>query len=124
MTDTTVAGKAARLNLTLDGPNDITISTLSGDKASSSVSLTNIVNATINGYDGSVTIGDDVQNFTSDNLVNITVQGNDLVTFTATGALDGNATTADAAGPALTLSSQGDLETVTLDGTFTTGAFF
>ena len=120
LTDTTVAGKAARLNLTLDGPNDVTISTLSGDKASSSVSLTNIVNATLNGYDGSVTIGDDVQNFTSDNLVDITVQGNDLVTFTATGALDGNATTADTAGPALTLSSQGDLETVTLDGTFTT----
>ena len=120
LTDTTVAGKAAKLNLTLDGPTTVSISNLSGDKAGSTVSLTNIVNATINGYDGAVTVSEDVQNFTSDNLVDITVAGNDLVTFTATGALDPNATTADTAGPALTLSGQGDLTAVTLDGTFTT----
>jgi len=120
LTDTTVAGKAAKLNLTLDGPDNVTISTLSGDKAGSTVSLTNIINATVNGYDGEVTIGEDVQNFTSDNLVNVVISGNDLVTFTATGALDPNATTADTAGPALSLSSHGDLETVTLDGTYTT----
>ena len=120
LTDTTVAGKAAKLNLTLDGPDNVTISTLSGDKSGSTISLTNIVNATINGYDGAITIGEDVQNFTADNLVDVTVSGDDLVSFTATGALDGNATTADTAGPALTLSSQGDLETVSLDGTYTT----
>ncbi|MFL2603706.1 MAG: beta strand repeat-containing protein [Flavobacteriaceae bacterium] len=122
LTDTTVAGKAARLNLTLDGPDSVTISTLSGDKASSSVSLTNIINATVNGYDGNITIGEDVQNFTADNIVSITVTGNDLVSFTGTGALDPNATTADTAGPALSLSSQGDLETATIDGTYTTVA--
>ena len=120
LTDTTIAGKAAKLNLTIDGPDNVTITTLSGDKSGSTVSLTNIVNATINGYDGTVTIGEDVQNFTADNLVNVTITGNDLVSFTATGALDGNATTADTAGPALTLSGHGDLETVTLDGTYTT----
>ena len=54
--------------------------------------------------------------------MSITVTGNDLVSFTGTGALDPNATTADTAGPALSLSSQGDLETVTLDGTYTTVA--
>ena len=120
LTDTTVAGKAAKLNLTLDGPDNLTISTLSGDKAGSTVSLTNIINATVNGYDGSIYIGEDVQNFTADNIVDITVGGNDLVSFTGTGALDGNATTADTAGPALTLSGHGDLETVSTDGTFTT----
>ena len=120
LTDTTVAGKAAKLNLTIDGPDNLTISTLSGDKAGSTVSLTNIINATINGYDGSIYIGEDVQNFTADNIVEITVGGNDLVSFTGTGALDGNATTTDTAGPALTLSSHGDLETVSIDGTFTT----
>jgi len=120
LTDTTIAGKAAKLNLTIDGPDNLTITTLSGDKSGSTVSLTNIVNATINGYDGTVTIGEDVQNFTADNLVDVTITGNDLVSFTATGALDGNATTADTAGPALTLSGHGDLETVTLDGTYTT----
>ena len=120
LTDTTIAGKAAKLNLTIDGPDNVTITSLSGDKAGSTVSLTNVVNATINGYDGTVTIGEDVQNFTADNLVDVTITGNDLVSFTATGALDGNATTADTAGPALTLSGHGDLETVTLDGTYTT----
>jgi len=120
LTDTTVAGKAAKLNLTIDGPDNLTISTLSGDKAGSTVSLTNIINATVNGYDGSIYIGEDVQNFTADNIVDITVGGNDLVSFTGTGALDGNATTADTAGPALTLSGHGDLETVSTDGTFTT----
>ena len=120
LTDTTVAGKAAKLNLTLDGPDNITISTLSGDKAGSTVSLTNIINANVSGYDGSIYIGEDVQNFTADNIVDITVGGNDLVSFTGTGALDGNATTADTAGPALTLSGHGDLETVSTDGTFTT----
>ena len=120
LTDTTVAGKAAKLNLTLDGPDNLTISTLSGDKAGSTVSLTNIINATVNGYDGAITIGEDVQNFSADNIVDITVSGNDLVSFTGTGALDGNATTADTAGPALTLSGHGDLETVSTDGTFTT----
>lgn len=120
LTDTTVAGKAAKLNLTIDGPDNLTISTLSGDKAGSTVSLTNIINATINGYDGTFTIGEDVQNFTADNIVDITISGNDLVSFTGTGALDGNATTADTAGPALSLSSHGDLETVSLDGTYTT----
>ena len=59
----------------------MTISTLSGDKAGSTVSLTNIINATINGYDGSIYIGEDVQNFTADNIVDITVGGNDLVSL-------------------------------------------
>ena len=120
LTDTTVAGKAAKLNLTIEGPDNLTISTLSGDKAGSTIVMSEIINATVNGYDGEVTIGEDVQNFTSDNLVDISVTGNDLVTFTATGALDPNATTADTAGPALTLTGQGDLETVSLDGTYTT----
>ena len=118
LTDTDATGKAARLNLTLDGPDNITISTLSGDKAGSTVSLTNTVNATLNNYDGTVTVGEDVQNFTSNGLVDWNVTGNDLVTVDVTGILDPNATTADTAGPTVNLANQGDLTTVTTAGTF------
>jgi hypothetical protein len=118
LTDADAAAKATVLNLTLDGPDTISISTLSGDKAGSTVSLTNVVNATFTGYDGTVTIGEDVQNFTSNGLVDWSVAGNDLVTVNVTGILDPNATTADTAGPIVSLSNQGDLTTVTTAGTF------
>lgn len=120
LTDLDAAGEDYKLILSIDGPDTVSISKISGDKTNSKITLSNVINATLTGYDGEVVIGDDVQNFSSDNLVDVTINGNDLVTFTATGALNGNSTTADTAGPALTLSSQGDLETVTLDGTYTT----
>ncbi|MEN8717085.1 MAG: hypothetical protein ABF301_00290, partial [Sulfurovum sp.] len=118
LTDSDAAGTATKLNLTLDGPDSITISTLSGDKAGSTVSLTNIVNVTMTDYDGAVTIGQDVQNFTSNGLVDWTVTGNDLVSIDVTGILDPNATTADPKGPIVDLSNQGDLTSVTTAGTF------
>ena len=120
LTDTTVAGKDAVLDLTIEGPTSMTITGLSGNKAGSDIIASEIGTLTVNGYDGKVTIGQDVANFSSDNLVDISVTGDDLVTFTATGALNPNTTTADTAGPALTLDADGDLETVTLDGTYTT----
>ena len=112
-------GKDAVLDLTIDGPTSMTITTLTGNKAGSDIIASEIVNLTVNGYDGTVTIGQDVANFTSDNLVDVTINGDDLVTFTATGAVNPNVST-DTAGPALNLDGQGDLETVTVDGTFTT----
>ena len=120
LTDTDALGKATKLDLTIAGPDAITISTLSGDKAGSDIFVSETINLTVNGYDGKINIGQDVQNFTADNIVDIAITGDDLVTFNGTGALDPNAATADTAGPALNLSSQGDLETVTLAGTFTT----
>jgi len=120
LTDLDAAGEDYKLILSIDGPDTVSISKISGDKTNSQITLSNVINATLTGYDGKVVIGDDVQNFTSDNLVDVSITGNDLVSFTATGALNGNSTTADTAGPPLTLSSQGDLETVTLDGTYTT----
>ena len=119
LTDVSAAGAAIRLNLTLDGPDTVNITTLTGDKASSSVSLTNVVNATLTGYDGKVYIGEDVQNFTSSGLVDWSVTGNDLVTVNVTGIIDPNLTT-DKAGPIVDLSNQGDLTTVTTAGTFAT----
>ena len=93
LTDTTVAGKDAVLDLTIDGPTSMTITTLSGNKAGSDIIASEIVNLTVNGYDGTVTIGQDVANFTSDNLVDISITGDDLVTFTATGAVNPNVST-------------------------------
>jgi len=109
LTDLDAAGEDYKLILSIDGPDTVSISKISGDKTNSQITLSNVINATLAGYDGKVVIGDDVQNFTSDNLVDVSITGNDLVSFTATGALNGNSTTADTAGPALTLSSQGDL---------------
>ncbi|MDA9670019.1 hypothetical protein N9T61_03630, partial [Flavobacteriaceae bacterium] len=120
LTDLNAAGEDYKLILSIDGPDTVSISKISGDKTNSKITLSNVINATLTGYDGEVAIGDDVQNFTSDNLVDVSITGNDLVSFTATGALNGNSTTADTAGPAITLEAQGDLETVTLDGTYTT----
>ena len=114
--DVTSLGVAAALALTLDGPATVAISTLSGDKAGSSLTLKNITNATLTGYDGAVTIGDDVQNFTSNGLVDWTITGNDLVTVNVTGIVNPNATAADTKGPAVSLTSNGDLEKVTLAG--------
>ncbi|MDB4063067.1 hypothetical protein N9541_03270 [Flavobacteriaceae bacterium] len=114
--DVDALGVSAVLDLTLDGPDNITISALSGDKAGSDLTLKNVVNATVNGYDGKVTLGDDVQNFTSDGLVDWAITGDDLVSVNVTGILDPNASIADTKGPAVVLKDQGDLETVTLAG--------
>ena len=115
LTDTNASGEDTKLILSLDGA-DVNITNISGDKAGSQITVSNAINATFTGYDGKVVIGDDVQNFTSDGLVSLSITGDDLVTFTATGLLDPNATTADTEGPAISISSNGDLETVTLDG--------
>ena len=114
--DVDALGAAAALALTLDGPDTVLITALTGDKAGSSITLANIKNATVNGYDGTINIGDDVSNVTSNNLVAATITGNDLVSVDVTGVLDPNATTADKLGPQLDFSSQGDLESVKLAG--------
>jgi hypothetical protein len=114
--DVEADGDDQALDLTIDGPNTVTISALTGDKASSSITLTNVITATINGYDGTVNIGADVQNFSSDNLIDMTVVANsDLVSVDVTGKLNPNVTT-DEQGPAIDLSAHGDLETVTIAG--------
>ena len=117
LTDADADGDAHKLLLTISGPDNLTISTLSGDKEGSKITASEIINLTVNGYDGTVEIGQDVQNFSSDNLVGLSVTGDDLVTFTATGAVDPNDDD-DEQGPVVALANDGDLETVTLDGTF------
>ena len=110
-------GDDQSLDLGIDGPDTVTIANLTGDKAGSSITLTNVINATINGYDGTVIIGADVQNFTSDNLVDwTTTDAADLVSIDVTGVLNPNTTDADEQGPAVNLSTKGDLESATIAG--------
>jgi hypothetical protein len=116
LTDTDADGDDTKLVLNLEGPASMTISNLSGDKSGSKIKATEVANFTVNGYDGEIEIGEDVLNFTSDNVVALTVSGNDLVSVDMTGALNPNASTADTEGPDVTLKDQGDLETVSIAG--------
>jgi len=116
LTDTDADGDDTKLVLNLEGPASMTISNLSGDKTGSKIKATEVANFTVNGYDGEIEIGEDVLNFTSDNVVALTVSGNDLVSVDMTGALNPNASTADTEGPDVTLKDQGDLETVSIAG--------
>ncbi len=116
LTDTAADGDDTKLILNIEGPASMTISKLSGDKSGSKIKATEVANFTVNGYDGEIELGEDVLNFTSDNVVALTVSGNDLVSVNMTGALNPNASTADTAGPDVTLKGQGDLETVSIAG--------
>ena len=118
LTDVDAAGDDTKLNLTVEGPASFTIPAgVTGDKSGSTLIASEIGTLTTNGYDGAVTIGEDVLNFVSDNVVTLTVTGNDLVSVDMTGVLDPNLATTDKEGPAVSLTGQGDLETVNIDGT-------
>ncbi|MDG0968120.1 MAG: hypothetical protein P8N93_07405, partial [Flavobacteriaceae bacterium] len=118
LTDVDAAGDDTKLNLTIAGPTSFTIPAgVSGDKTGSTLIVSEVGTLTTNGYDGTITIGEDVLNFVSDNVVDISITGNDLVSVDMTGVLDPNVTTTDKEGPAVSLTGQGDLETVDIDGT-------
>ena len=117
LADVNAAGDDSKLNLTIEGPKTMTITTLSGDKAGSTLKATEVENFTVNGYDGTIEIGQDVLNFTSDGVRDLTISGDDLVSVDITGILDPNVTTTDKEGPGISLTDQGDLESVDIDGT-------
>jgi hypothetical protein len=119
LTDTNAAGVQSALALTIEGPSAMNISKLDGKGGS--ISLKDVVTATITDYDGTMTLLAGVETFSSNNVVAIGVaSATDIVSFTAKGVLDPNATTAapDKSGPAINLSSKGDLTDVTLTGDF------
>ena len=114
--DVDADGDDVKLILNIEGPLSMTLPPLSGDKSGSKVKATEVGTFTVNGYDGSIEVGQDVLNFSADNVVGLTVSGDDLVSFNITGAKDPNSTTTDKEGPAVSLTGQGDLETVTIAG--------
>ena len=113
--DVDAAGEIAALNLTIKGPNAVSISSIDGKGGS--VTLENVLSATVNDYDGSITINGGVETFTANNVVALAGTMSDVVTVDIKGVLDPNSTT-DKSGPALNLDGRADLVTLTIDGNF------
>ncbi|MDB4228858.1 hypothetical protein N9786_01050, partial [Flavobacteriaceae bacterium] len=116
--DVNALGETAALDLTISGPNTVAISTLDGKGGS--ITLSNVANATVTDYDGTIVVGANVITFSSNNVVS--TAGStwaDSESITMTGVLDPNNTTgtgADKSGDALTFSALADLETLVLSG--------
>ena len=80
--------------------------------------LTDVATVSLTDFKGAVILAGDVESFTSNSLVSLSVTaGASLETVDVTGAIDPDATTAATKlGPAISLDTLGDLETVTIAG--------
>ena len=111
--DVDSSGDQADLNLSITGPSTITLSNIEdGD-----ITLADVATATVNGFLGAIIIGEDVESFTADSVVeSITLTAaTDLETLTITGVVD--ADDDDSVGPAIAITSANDnLETLTVSG--------
>jgi hypothetical protein len=108
--DTLTAG----LTLTITGPASFTSSQI----ADGTLDFTDVKSVNLTDFKGDVTIGGDVESFTSNSLVSLSVDALTKVeTVDVTGVVDPDATTAATKlGPAIDLDTLGDLETVTIAG--------
>ena len=102
------------LTLDITGPASFAVSNI----ADGSITLTDVASVNLTDFKGSVSLAGDVESFTSNSLVSLTVAASTKIeTVDVTGAKDPDATTAAPSyGPAISLSSLGDLETVTIAG--------
>jgi len=111
--DVDSSGDQADLNLSITGPSTITLSNIEdGD-----ITLADVATATVNGFLGAIIIGEDVESFTADSVVeSITLTAaTDLETLTITGVVD--ADDDDSVGPAIAITSaNNNLETLTVSG--------
>ena len=117
--DVDIAGTQAGLNLSISGPNVVTVSVIDGKAGT--LTLQNVLTATVTDYDGSIVINGGVETFTSNNVVALSGTMSDVVTVDITGVLDPNNTTgtgADKSGPAIDFDARADLITATLAGNF------
>jgi hypothetical protein len=108
--DTLTAG----LTLTITGPASFSSSQI----ADGTFDFTDVKSVNLTDFKGAVTIGGDVESFTSNSLVSLSVDAATKVeTVDVTGVVDPDATTAATKlGPAIDLDTLGDLETVTIAG--------
>ena len=108
--DTLTAG----LTLTITGPASFTSSQI----ADGTLDFTDVKSVNLTDFKGAVTIGGDVESFTSNSLVSLSVDAlTKIETVDVTGVVDPDATAAaDKLGPAIDLDTLGDLETVTIAG--------
>ena len=111
--DVDVAGEVTALNLTINGPNSIAVSSIDGKGGS--LTLENVLTATVTDYDGAITVNGGVETFTSNNVVSLAGTMSDVVTVDIKGVIDPNSTT-DKSGPAINLDGKSDLVTLHLDG--------
>jgi hypothetical protein len=114
LSDLDADGDATGNDLRIEGPLSFTVSTLDG--TGSTLTFVDVTTVTVNGYNGSIVLGDDVENIIADNVVSLTVSSTDLVTVDITGALDSDEDEEDNLGPAIDLDSHGDLTSVDIDG--------
>jgi len=116
--DVAADGTDARLDLTIDGPSSIEMTAFSGDVSGSTLTLKNIASAIVTDYDGNIVVGNGVVSFSTNNAVSINLNdADDIETLSVTGALDPNATTADTAGPDVSIDTgHNDLVTATFAG--------
>ena len=113
--DVDTAGEISSLALSITGPNSVSISTLDGKGGS--ITLTNVLDATVNDYDGTINVEGGVESLVANNVVEIAGAMSDLITLDITGVKDPNTTT-DKSGPAIALSSLSDLVTASFAGNF------
>ena len=85
--DLNAAGTAVDMSLTVNGPKDVTI-TGWDDSYTGSIIASNIENLTVTGYEGTIAVGDGVENFTATGAILVTITGaDDLETFDLTNKL-------------------------------------
>ena len=101
------------LNLSINGPNSVTVSALDGKAGT--LTLQNVLTATVTDYDGSIVVNGGVETFTSNNVVALSGTMSDVITLDITGVLDPNTAT-DKSGPAIDLDARADLITASLAG--------
>ena len=102
------------LTLSIKGPASVSITKI----ADGTITLEDVATASLTDFKGAVTLTGDVESFTSNSLVSLSVTaGTKLETVDVTGVADPDATTAAPSyGPAIDLDTLGDLETVTVAG--------
>jgi len=102
------------LTLTITGPASFTSTNI----ADGVFDFTDVATINLTDFKGSVTIGGDVESFTSNSLVSLTVDAaTKIETVDVTGVADPDATTAAPSyGPTINLDTLSDLETVTIAG--------
>jgi len=111
--DVATDGDQEDIYLSITGPSSISISNLTDG----ALTFTSVPEVTVNGFEGSITIGADVESLTADKVTALTMTAAvDLETLDITGALDPDVSD-DEEGPSITFSSHANIETVDLDGT-------
>ena len=111
--DVDTADEVSALALSITGPSSVVMPTLDGKGGS--ITLEDVISATINDYDGSFVINGGVETFVANNVVELSGTMSDVVTVDIKGVLDPN-NTKDKSGPAISLDGKSDLTTLHLDG--------